>query len=97
MSVVGVSQLSSFWATCLIYPISCSARVLNLATYRNVEKAKADDNYFSRLDRTHNQRTIISSVLHELNEKVQFSSKVRFLVNFELNLVHFSKKELELN
>ena len=37
------------------------------------------------------------SVLDELNEKVQFSSKVRFLVNFELNLVHFSKKELELN
>ena len=35
--------------------------------------------------------------LHELNEKVQFSSKVPFLVNFELNLVHFSKKELELN
>ena len=41
--------------------------------------------------------SVLSSVLDELNEKVQFSSKVRFLVNFELNLVHFSKKELELN
>ena len=37
------------------------------------------------------------SELDELNEKVQFSSKVCFLANFELNLAHFSKKELELN
>ena len=38
-----------------------------------------------------------NSELDELNKKVQFSSKVPFLANFELNLVHFFPKELELN
>ena len=48
-----------------------------------------------KLVKTSDERN--ASVLDELNEKVQFSSKVRFLANFELNLAHFSKKELELN
>ena len=36
----------------------------------------------------------IYSELDELNEKVQFSSKVRFLANFELNGVRFLPKNL---
>ena len=35
---------------------------------------------------------VLCSVLDELNEKVQFSSKVHFYGELELNLVHFLAK-----
>ena len=77
---------SGFWPTLWIATITCS-----LMNDKGTEKS-----YFILACTTY-IKSNNSSVLDELNEKVQFSSKVRFLANFELNLAHFSQKNFEMN
>ena len=82
----GYEKVESFWRETF-------SITYDRSTYENMSKFKSNVEFVDwRL-----KKFLDCSVLDELNEKVQFSSKVHFLVNFELNLVHFFPKELELN